>query len=55
MEQAKVVVKGVLEECRNGKVKEWTTIKSNIRDELKKFLYEKTKRNPMILPVIMEV
>lgn len=55
MEQAKVVVKGVLEECKNGRIKEWTTMKANIRDELKKFLYEKTKRSPMILPIIMEV
>lgn len=55
MDQARAVVKDVLEECKLNKTKEWTTIKSNIRDELKKFLYEKTKRSPMILPVIMEV
>ncbi|MBQ2676679.1 MAG: ribonuclease J [Clostridia bacterium] len=34
---------------------DWTAIKSRIRDELSKFLYERTKRSPMILPIIMEV
>lgn len=34
---------------------EWSSLKQEIRDELNRFLYEKTKRRPMILPIIMEV
>ena len=34
---------------------DWAAIKSEIKNDLSNFLYKKTKRNPMILPVIMEV
>lgn len=34
---------------------DWTSLKSKVRDELSHFLYEKTKRSPMILPIIMEI
>jgi ribonuclease J 2 len=33
---------------------DWSTIKTSLRDALGKFLYEKTRRKPMILPIIME-
>lgn len=55
MEEAKRVVTQALERCIEGKVHDWTTIKMNIRDALSSFIYRKTKRSPMILPVIMEV
>lgn len=55
MEQAKEIVKKVLENCEEQHIKEWATIKSNIKDSLRTFLYEKTKRKPMILPIIMEI
>ena len=55
MEEAKEVVRKALENCQNHNVKEWSVLKSSIKDGLKDFLYEKTKRRPMILPVIMEV
>lgn len=55
MEEARKIVKGVLQECEQKRITEWATIKSNIRDALRLFLYEKTKRKPMILPIIMEV
>ena len=34
---------------------DWSSIKQDIRDQLNYFLYEKTKRRPMILPIIMEI
>lgn len=55
MEQARLVVKEALRECEEKHVTEWATIKSNIKDALRLFLYEKTKRKPMILPIIMEI
>ncbi len=55
MEEARKVVKNSLDECERKNVKEWSAIKSNIRDSLRIFLYEKTKRKPMILPIIMEI
>lgn len=55
MEEAKKVVRDVLKECEKKKITDWATLKSRIRDALRGFLYEKIKRNPMILPIIMEV
>jgi ribonuclease J len=55
MEEARRVVKGALDECARKNIKEWSAIKANIRDSLRIFLYEKTKRKPMILPIIMEL
>lgn len=55
MEAAKDVVKKVLEDCEKKKITDWATLKFNIRDALRGYLYEKIKRNPMILPIIMEV
>lgn len=55
MDEAREIVKEVLNECEKSKITDWATIKSRIRDELRNFLYEKTKRKPMILPIIMEI
>ena len=55
MEAAKDVVKRVLEDCEKKRITDWATLKFNIRDALRGYLYEKIKRNPMILPIIMEV
>lgn len=55
MEEAKVKVSDALEQCQMSGNNEWSVIKSAIRDSLGKFLYEKTRRRPMILPIIMEV
>ena len=55
MEEAKVKVKSALEKCDNRKYNDWAVIKSTIRDVLGKHLYEKTRRKPMILPIIMEI
>lgn len=45
----------VLEECELRHITDWASIKSAVKGELSSFLYKKTKRNPMILPIIMEV
>lgn len=55
MEEAKRVVAQALERCMESKVHDWTTIKMSIRDALSSHIYRKTKRSPMILPIIMEV
>ena len=55
MDQAKQIVRDVLDECESKQITDWSTLKSNMRDELREFLFEKTKRKPMILPIIMEI
>lgn len=55
MEDAKDKVKLALEKCETNGIIEWAAIKANVRDALSKYLYEKTRRRPMILPIIMEV
>ncbi|WP_089280812.1 ribonuclease J [Anaerovirgula multivorans] len=55
IDEAKQIVKNALEICEQQNTKEWSVLKSTIRDVLKDYLYQKTKRRPMILPVIMEV
>ncbi len=44
-----------VENCIDNDIHDWTTIKARIRDEISRLVYEKTKRSPMILPIIMEV
>lgn len=48
-------VAAVLERCEAGNIREWAVIKSQVRNTLSRYLYEKTRRRPMILPIIMEV
>lgn len=55
MDEARKLVYNTLEECANRKVRDWSGLKQNIKDELSRFLYRKTQRSPMILPIIMEV
>lgn len=55
MDEAREKVKLALDKCEEGKVTEWATIKSNVRDALGRYLFDKTRRRPMILPIIMEV
>jgi len=55
MENAKEKVQIALNKCQENGVSEWSAIKSAVRDSLSRYLYEKTRRRPMILPVIMEI
>ncbi len=55
MEEAKEKIRVVLAECEKNHITDWATLKASIKDELRNFLYSKIKRNPMILPIIMEV
>lgn len=55
MDDVKVVIKKEISKCVKNNVTDWTTIKSSIRDSLREYIYKTTKRNPMILPIIMEV
>jgi len=55
MEEARDKVQVALDKCGDEGVSEWTAIKSTVRESLGRFLYEKTGRRPMILPIIMEI
>ncbi|MBR2732919.1 MAG: ribonuclease J, partial [Selenomonadaceae bacterium] len=55
MDDARSRVAHVLKRCREDMVVDWMTIKLNIRDALAQFLFEQTRRRPMILPIIVEV
>ena len=55
MEELRRVAVGALEQCERERCTDWSAIKAEIKTDLSNFLYKKTKRNPMILPVIMEV
>lgn len=55
IDEAREIVRNTLLECEEKNITDWATLKSNVRDELRTYLYEKTKRKPMILPIIMEI
>lgn len=55
MEEAQMVVDEAVQSCLKRHVSDWGKIKNIIRDSLSDFLWKKMKRNPMILPIIMEV
>jgi len=55
MEQSREKVRLALKKCQQEGISEWSAIKSQVREALGKFLFEQTRRRPMILPIIMEV
>lgn len=52
---AREVVTEVLENCQDKGLREWSAMKNAVRDELRTFIYEQTKRSPIILPIFLEV
>ena len=55
MEELKEIATDAVEDCVDQKITDWATIKASIKSSLSNYLYKHTKRNPMILPVIMEI
>ena len=55
MEEAKTRVLQALRRCTEEKISDWSTMKINVKEALAQFLFDQTRRRPMILPIIMEV
>lgn len=55
LDDARALVNRVLNECADNGVREWGTLKTRMKDGLSRLLYDRTRRSPMILPIIMEV
>ena len=55
MEELRVVAMEAIERCSRKRTRDWAAIKTAIKSDLSGYLYKHTKRNPMILPVIMEI
>ena len=55
MEELKDIATDAVEDCVGQNITDWATIKASIKSSLSNYLYKHTKRNPMILPVIMEI
>ena len=55
MEELREVTIEAIERCQRKRARDWSVLKSAIKNDLSGYLYKTTKRNPMILPVIMEI
>ena len=55
MDDVKSVVRHEIKKCEERGIRDWATIKSATRENLRDYIFMKTKRNPMIIPIIMEV
>lgn len=55
IDEAREIARYAIENCIYNNIRDWNTIKSKVRDEVSHLMYEKTKRSPMILSIIMEV
>ena len=55
IEDIKKVLRRELDKCEQKGISDWSSIKSILREKLHDYIYKKTKRDPMILPIIMEV
>ena len=55
MDEIKLVVRHEVRKCEEQGIRDWTTIKNSIRENLREYIFSKTKRNPMIIPIVMEI
>ena len=55
MDDVKAVVRHEIKKCEDKGIRDWATIKSTTRENLRDYIFAKTKRNPMIIPIIMEI
>ena len=55
MDEARRILTETLQSCLDSEIREWNTIKNKMKDKLSDYIYLKTKRSPMILPIIMEI
>ena len=55
MDEAKQVLEDVMDYCMDRNITDWSKIKTEVKEELSEFVWKKTKRRPMIMPIIMEV
>ena len=55
MDGAKSRINQALKRCADDQITDWSTIKINVKDALSQYLFDQTRRRPMILPIIMEV
>ena len=55
IDEAKMLLANTLQECLDHNMREWNAIKGKMKDNLSEYIYFKTKRSPMILPIIMEI
>ena len=55
MDDVKNVVRHEIRKCEEKGIRDWATIKSTVSENLRDYIFTKTKRNPMIIPIIMEV
>jgi ribonuclease J len=53
--EAKKLLSQTLQDCLDRNIKDWNSIKTKMKDNLSNYIFEKTKRTPMILPIIMEL
>lgn len=54
IEEARTLARDVLEECCRRNARDWSSMKTRVRDELSRMIFQKTKRSPMILPIVMD-
>ena len=55
LSEAKKLLTDTLQDCLDRGTKDWNTIKGKMKDKLSEFIFARTKRTPMILPIIMEL
>ena len=55
IEEARNTAEMTINRCFDKNIREWGTIKSRVRDDVSKLMYERTKRSPMVLPILLEI